>query len=90
MTQSGGGPTTGPSSGGPSGAAVAGLGLQMVVSIVAGMYAGQWLDRRFASEPWFLVGGVFLGAVLSFYSVYRQLVAESSDTGRSTRKENGS
>lgn len=62
----------------------------MVVSIVAGMYAGQWLDRRFASEPWFLVGGVFLGAVLSFYSVYRRLVAESGDTGRSTGKESGS
>lgn len=54
----------------------AGLGLQFAFSILVFLYAGQWLDRRLATAPWFLILGVFFGASLGFYSMYRRLMSE--------------
>jgi F0F1-type ATP synthase assembly protein I len=53
-----------------------GLGLQFAVSILVFLYLGQWLDRRFGTEPWLLLISVFLGAGGSFYSIYRKLMAD--------------
>jgi len=61
---------------GTSGAAYAGLGLQFALAILLFTYLGQWLDRRFGTEPWLLLGGVFLGAGGGFYSIYRKLMAD--------------
>jgi F0F1-type ATP synthase assembly protein I len=53
----------------------AGLGLQMAVCIIGGLYLGQWLDGKLGTAPWLLISGVFLGAGASFYSMYRKLMA---------------
>ena len=77
------------SSDGPSGAEFAGIGLQFVVSMLGGLYAGQWLDRKLGTAPWLLIIGVFLGAGLSFYSMYRKLMAAQAkdDEARRARRE---
>jgi len=54
----------------------AGTGLQFAVSIVVFLYAGQWVDRKFGSEPWGMIIGVFTGAGAAFYSMYRKLMAD--------------
>ncbi|MDR0787409.1 MAG: AtpZ/AtpI family protein [Gemmatimonadota bacterium] len=51
-----------------------GVGLHLGGSIVLFLFAGQWLDGKLGTEPWFLLAGVFVGAGAGFYSVYRQLV----------------
>jgi ATP synthase protein I len=53
----------------------AGLGLQFAVSILAFLYAGQWVDRKLETSPLFLIIGVFVGAAASFYAIYRSLMA---------------
>ena len=53
----------------------AGLGLQFAVSIIVFLYAGQWLDGKLGTAPWLLIIGVFTGAGLAFYSMYRKLMA---------------
>jgi len=79
--------TTGPDQGGSqkpssrsgglgSAGAYAGLGLQFVVSILVFLFVGQWLDRKFGTDPLFLYVGVFLGAGAAFYSMYRRLMAD--------------
>ena len=75
--------------GGPSGAEFAGLGLQFAISILAGLYAGQWLDKKLGSAPWLLFIGVFLGAGLSFYSMYRKLMAAQAreDAAQKSRRD---
>lgn len=75
--------------GGPSGAEFAGLGLQFAISILAGLYAGQWLDKKLGSAPWLLITGVFLGAGLSFYSMYRKLMAAQAreDAAQKARRD---
>ena len=72
---SGGKPAHGAGGAGPSGGEFAGLGLQFAIALIGGLYAGQWMDRRLGTAPWFLMIGVFLGAGLSFYSMYRKLMA---------------
>ena len=73
--------------GGTSGAEFAGIGLQFAVAILGGLYAGQWLDAKLGSAPWLLIIGVFLGAGLSFYSMYRKLmgVQAREDAARKAR-----
>ncbi|CAN5280944.1 hypothetical protein BH09GEM1_BH09GEM1_01950 [soil metagenome] len=60
---------------GPSGSEFAGVGFQFVIAILAGVYAGQWLDKALGSAPWLLIIGLFLGAGLGFYSMYSKLMA---------------
>ncbi len=54
----------------------AGIGLQFAASIVAFLYAGQWVDRRLGSDPWGVIIGVFAGAGAAFYSMYRRLMED--------------
>lgn len=60
------------------GTAAAGAGMQFVVSILVFVYVGQWLDRKFGTEPLWLLVGLFGGAGGSFLSLYRRLMAAQS------------
>ncbi len=75
--------------GGTSPGEFAGLGIQFVVAILGGLYAGKWLDRKLGSAPWFLIIGVFLGAGLSFYGMYTKLMKAQAreDAARKARRE---
>ena len=59
-----------------SAATYAGLGLQLLASILVFLYAGQWLDRRFGGKGIITVVSVLLGAGTAFYSLYRRLMAD--------------
>ena len=61
--------------GGLSGIDFAAIPFQLAMCLLAGVYAGQWLDKKLGSAPWLLVTGVFVGAGLSFYSIYVKLMA---------------
>ena len=67
-------PTTGRRDG-LGGLALAGLGLQFAIALVAASYLGQWLDRRLGTAPVFLLGCIFVGAGASFYAMVQQLNA---------------
>ena len=76
-------------SGGTSPSEFAGLGLQFVIAILGGLYAGQWLDRKLGTAPWLLIIGVFTGAGLSFYSMYTKLMKAQArdDAARAARRD---
>jgi F0F1-type ATP synthase assembly protein I len=82
------GKTSAASEGGTSASEFAGFGLQFAISILAFLYAGQWLDRRLGTAPWLLIIGLFAGAGLSFYSMYRKLMAAQAreDAARKARR----
>jgi len=79
---------SGEEEGGTSAGQFAGHGLTFVVAILGGLYLGQWLDRKLGTAPWLLIVGVFLGAGLSFYSMYSKLMAAQAreDAARAARK----
>ncbi|HEX9310036.1 MAG TPA: AtpZ/AtpI family protein [Gemmatimonadaceae bacterium] len=74
---------------GLSGADFAGVGVQFAVAIVAFLYAGQWLDRRFGFDALFTIAGVFVGAGAAFYNMYRKITAaqKKDDEERKTRRQ---
>jgi F0F1-type ATP synthase assembly protein I len=67
----------------------AGVGLQLAICIIGGLYLGQYLDRRFGTAPWLLFVGVFGGFSAGFYSMYRKLMAAQAreDAAKAARRE---
>jgi len=42
---------------------------QLVGSILIGIFAGRWLDRRWGTDPVFLIIGLLLGLSAGVYSM---------------------
>lgn len=57
------------------------IGIMMVIPIVGGLWLGNYLDEKFHTSPLFLLSLIALGAVSSFFNLYRFAVARS-DKGR--------
>jgi F0F1-type ATP synthase assembly protein I len=66
-----------------SAGSLAGIGVQLLISILLFLYLGQWLDRKLGTEPLLLVVGVFVGAAIGIYNMYLMLTAAQ----RNERKE---
>jgi hypothetical protein len=50
----------------PSPWRLVGLGGQFLVALLAGVFGGSWLDRRFGVGPWGMLGGLlFAGLVFA-------------------------
>ncbi len=64
----------------------AGFGVQFAGAILLFLYAGNWVDGRLGTAPLFLISGVFAGAGLSFYSIYRRVMADQQDEARSRKR----
>jgi len=63
------------------------VGLRFAGGVVAFTLGGYALDRWLRTIPLFTIVGTMGGAVLSFISVYRQLVLESRPTSRESRED---
>jgi ATP synthase protein I len=63
-----------------------GSGLYMGVCIFLGVAGGVWLDRKFDTQPVFILIGLTLGLILAFWGFYRMLVPILKDTSDIKRK----
>ena len=54
---------------------VSGAGFTLVAYVLVFTGLGYLLDRLLGTGPWFMVGGVFVGAGLGFWMFIRVLVA---------------
>lgn len=45
------------------------IGIQFVVAILIGYWAGTWLDEKFDQAPWFSMAGIFLGMTATLYDM---------------------
>ena len=64
-----------------------GVGLQFALTIALSAYGGWWVDARWGTSPWLLIGGCLLGSVGGFYHLYRTLVGEAPKTEKETGEE---
>lgn len=58
---------------GPSPMRFAGLGIQLVVMTLLGLFAGQWADRKFGTGQLLTIVGAFLGFGATMWSLVREL-----------------
>ncbi len=39
------------------------LGIQLALSVVVFFFLGKWMDSRFNTSPWLMLGGLIIGGV---------------------------
>jgi len=67
-----GGPDgNGPEPSGPSPWSYVGLGFEIAVPLVAGVFLGRWLDAWLGTAPWLLLVGALLGMIAGFLAFFR-------------------
>jgi ATP synthase protein I len=49
------------------------MGLELGLSVILGLFIGQWLDERYGTAPWLLLLFLLFGMVAGFRSVFRLL-----------------
>jgi len=59
------------------------LGVELVLSVLLAGAFGRWLDRRFHTEPLFLLLGVLVGSAAGF----RQMLRYTERLGRMGRED---
>jgi F0F1-type ATP synthase assembly protein I len=52
------------------------LGFAMAACVIAGAFAGKWLDRWLGTSPWILLAGCFLGGAAAFKVLYDMVIKE--------------
>ena len=60
-----------------------GVGLELAGATAGLAFIGYWIDRKFGTEPWGILGGVVIGLVGGLYN----LVRESLQAAREAKTE---
>lgn len=55
---------------GPKPMALAGAGLELCGIVLVLTLGGWWLDMKFGSSPWWLVGGLAIGTIGGIYNLW--------------------
>lgn len=59
------------------------VGLELAVSVILCLLIGRWLDGRYGTTPWFMIGGVILGFTAGMRAVYRHVATADREAARS-------
>ncbi|MCL5290556.1 MAG: AtpZ/AtpI family protein [Eubacteriales bacterium] len=49
------------------------ISAELALTVVLGYYGGQYLDKKLATGPWFMLAGVLLGIFAGIVGVYKTL-----------------
>ncbi len=52
-------------------AEVSAVGLHLGLAVALGYWVGSWLDRRYHTEPWFMMALVVAGVISGIREAYR-------------------
>lgn len=63
------------------------LGLEIVLSILLGLFGGRWLDGRFGTEPILMWAGFAFGIAMSVHATHRALRLMRAAAAREERAE---
>jgi F0F1-type ATP synthase assembly protein I len=56
-----------------------GIGLELAGAIAGLAFVGYWIDGRFGTTPWGMLGGVVIGLVGGLYNLVRESLAAVQD-----------
>jgi F0F1-type ATP synthase assembly protein I len=63
------------------------LGIEIVLSVAAGLLGGSWLDKKFGASPWFTLIGLTYGVAAASRAIYRALKQSKRELEEIDRKE---
>jgi len=63
------------------------VGLELVLSVVVGLFAGQFLDRRFHTAPWLTLVGTGYGVAAGIRALYRAAQRATREAEELDRRE---
>jgi ATP synthase protein I len=52
---------------------ISGIGFYIAGSIILGIVGGHWLDKKFDTDPLWLIVGLILGIIVAVYGSYNML-----------------
>jgi F0F1-type ATP synthase assembly protein I len=58
-----------------------GVGLELAGAIAGLALVGYWIDRRFGTTPWGILGGVVVGLVGGLYNMVRESLQAVREAG---------
>lgn len=58
------------------------VGLELAVSVIIGLFFGQWLDGRIGTGPWMMILFLCLGFAAGLRSIYRFVRQADRDAAR--------
>ena len=61
------------------------MGLELGLSVLVGLFIGQWLDGWLGTEPWLLLAFLIFGMIAGFRSVFRLM----RDVNAEARNQDG-
>ena len=70
-----------PGPSGPSPWSYVGLGMEIAVPLIVGVFLGRWLDRWLETEPWLLLAGALLGMAAGFLAFFRTVLPPRKGPG---------
>lgn len=47
------------------------VGVQLAAAVVAGLFFGNYLDKKLGTLPWLTITGLILGSAAGFYNLVR-------------------
>jgi ATP synthase protein I len=63
------------------------VGLELVLSVLLGLFGGQFLDRRLHTTPWLTLVGVTYGVAAGIRGLYRAAVRATREAEELDRRE---
>ena len=63
------------------------VGLDLVVSVVFGLFGGRWLDGKLGTSPWLSMIGFGLGVIAGFRFLYRAAIKMRKETEDEDERE---
>jgi F0F1-type ATP synthase assembly protein I len=63
------------------------VGIEVVLSVVVGLFGGQWLDKKFDTAPWLTVVGLLYGLAAAGRAIYRALRQSKRELEELEKKE---
>lgn len=54
------------------------LATTIVAAVALGYFAGQWLDKKFDTDPWLTLAGFIVGIATAFKVIYERMNSDKN------------
>lgn len=63
------------------------LGIEIILSVLFGVFVGNWLDGKLETSPWFTLAGLVFGAGAAVRAILRALKLMHREAAREEREQ---